>query len=522
MEAASLPWWEKRGTLAALILLSAVPLLWPDIAPLIDLPGHMARYRIELDLAHSPALQRFYEFRWGLIGNLGIDLLVVPLAPLLGLELAVKLIVLSVPPLTVAGFLWVAREVHGRVPPTALFAVPVAYNYPFIFGFANFALAMALAFLAFGLWLRLGRLGRLRLRAALFVPIALLLWLAHAFGWGTLGVLAFSAELVRAFDRERSRPRAALHAVLQCLPLAVPMALMLAWRSGAVAGETADWFNLRAKAGWLAMALRDRWAALDIAAVIVLVLLLFEGWRHPRLEFSRMLGMSALFLALVFLCLPRIVFGSAYADMRLAPYLLAVGVLAIRPRDGMPQGVARKLAAAGAAFFLIRTIASTASFALYDRDFDRELAALDHLPHGARVVAFTGVSCGRQWATSRFEHLPGLAVVRREAFSNDQWVLPGAQLLTVDYPAGGRFVADPSQMVTARPCPGTALLSLDEALRQVPRSAFDYIWLIAPPRHDPAALHGLVPVWRSGTSVLYRIGDPFGGRRDWEKSPLSG
>ena len=29
---------------------------------------------------------------------------------------------------------------------------------PFLFGFVNFALSMALAFLAFGLWLRLGRL----------------------------------------------------------------------------------------------------------------------------------------------------------------------------------------------------------------------------------------------------------------------------------------------------------------------------------------------------------------------------
>ena len=76
-----------------------------------------------------------------------------------------KLIVLAIPPLTVAGFLWVAREVHHRLPPTALFALPFAYGHPFMFGFVNFALSMALAFLAFGLWLRLARLGRLRLRA---------------------------------------------------------------------------------------------------------------------------------------------------------------------------------------------------------------------------------------------------------------------------------------------------------------------------------------------------------------------
>ena len=42
--------------------------------------------------------------------------------------------------MTVAGFLWVAREVHGRVPPTAFFALPFIYGYPFLFGFVNFTL----------------------------------------------------------------------------------------------------------------------------------------------------------------------------------------------------------------------------------------------------------------------------------------------------------------------------------------------------------------------------------------------
>ncbi|MEA3017765.1 MAG: hypothetical protein QOI38_2487, partial [Sphingomonadales bacterium] len=146
-----LRWWERRSTVALLVLLSALPLLWPDVPPLLDLPGHMGRYRVQLDGSTSPALQHYYSFEWRLIGNLGIDLLVMPLAAVFGLELAVKLIVITIPALTVAGLLWVAREVHGRIPPTALFAVPFAYNFPFLFGFVNYALSMALALLAFGL-----------------------------------------------------------------------------------------------------------------------------------------------------------------------------------------------------------------------------------------------------------------------------------------------------------------------------------------------------------------------------------
>ena len=149
-----------------------------------------------------------------------------------GLELAVKLIVLTIPPLTAVGLLWIAREVHGRIPATALFALPLAYSYPFQFGFVNFALSMALALNAFALWLRLARLGRLRLRAVLFVPIGFLLWLCHTFGWGVLGVLAFSAELIREHDRRKGL----VLAVDPCRP-PLPAARAAraadgAWRSG--------------------------------------------------------------------------------------------------------------------------------------------------------------------------------------------------------------------------------------------------------------------------------------------------
>src|SRR5688500_275252 len=325
--------WERSWFLIPFVLLTALPLAWPDVPPLIDLPGHMGRYRIQLDLPHSPDLARYYSFQWSLIGNLGVDLLVVPLAKLVGLELAVKLIVMAIPPLTVAGFLWIAREVHGRVTPTALFAAPFAYAYPFLFGFANFALSMAFAFLAFGLWLRLARLERFRLRAALFVPISALIWVTHTFGWGALGLLAFSAEAVRQHDRGHSYFQACLRSAVHCLALAPPVVPILLWRSGHVQGFTEDPFNIPAKLLSLLIVLRDRWLMWDTVSLGVILLLILRAIRSPRLELSRNLAASALVVALVFLLLPRIVFGSAYADMRLAPYIFALAVVGIRPRS---------------------------------------------------------------------------------------------------------------------------------------------------------------------------------------------
>ena len=214
-----LRWWETRRFAILLVLLSIVPLALPNVPPLVDLPGHMGRYRVQLDLAESEALQRFYTFEWRLIGNLGIDLLVVPLEMLFGLELAVKLVVLSIPPLTVAGLLLIAQVVHKGLPPTAALTLPFAYAFPFHFGFVNFCLSVALALLSFALWRWLAIKGRLRLRAAIFLPLSIILWVVHTFGWGVLGVLAYAAEMVRHRDEGKSWFRAWYLAAFDCLPL---------------------------------------------------------------------------------------------------------------------------------------------------------------------------------------------------------------------------------------------------------------------------------------------------------------
>ena len=502
-------WWERKWLLAALVLASAVPLLWPNVPPLVDLPGHLGRYHVQMNIAESAALQRFYEFEWALIGNLGVDLLVVPLAALIGLEPAVKLITLLIPPMTVAGLIWVAREVHGRVPPTAFFALPLAFNFPFMFGFLNFALSMALALLAFAFWLRLARLGRTGLRAWVFVPISILIWVCHAFGWGTLGVMAFSAELVRQIDLKRGFFKGFFKAGVHCLALAPPVLLMLLWRAGdEVSGQTGQWFKWWQKLNWVLMSLRDRWYWFDVGALAVIGLVLLVGlfwWK--RLEYSRNLAASAVFMAVVFVCLPRIVFGSNYADMRLAPYAIAIAVIAIRYRPAWVGRAGGVLAAAGLLFFAVRTGGTTVSLWLYDRAYDRELAAIEHVPRNARLVSFVGVTCRKQWAMTRLEHLPALALVRKGAFSNDQWSMSGAQLLTAKYPDDRWFSRDPSQQVLERPCRGERWLTLDQSLQRLPRGDFDYVWLIQPPAYDPRLVAGMQPVWQNGRSILYRIVD---------------
>lgn len=513
-------WWEQPAVLFAIALLSAVPLLWPEVPPLVDLPGHIGRYRVELDLGSSPHLKHFYEYRWALIGNLGVDLLILPLAPVLGLEQSVKLIVLLIPPLTVAGIFAVARQVHDGIPATALFAVPLVYSYPFTYGFINFALSMALALLAFALWLRLTREERFGTRALLFLPLSCLLWIVHAFGWGVLGLLAFAAELARLRAQLGTWRSAAPRAALQMLPLAPPLALMMIWRAGAVAGETGGVFSPVWKLYALVAALRDRWLVWDSLGVAVLLVLIGTALMDKRFAVSRRLAAPAVVIALAFLALPYKLFGSAYADVRLAPYAMLIAILAIRVRPGH-AALESSLAAAGAAFLLLRLAGNALSFGMAHAETQEKLQALTNIPPGAAVLTLTAGECGREWKLPRNWHLGGLLIARKHAFTNDQWELAGAQLLKVRYTPAAPFDNSDSLFIYSRKClarmsgnnaRGLPMRSTSEAFTQFPRDAFDYVWIIEMPEPKISAPPDLAVVWRGGDSILYRVARPGAAR----------
>ena len=196
---------------------------------------------------------------------------------------------------------------------------------------------------------------------------------------------------------------------------------------------------------------------------------------------------------------------SAYADARLLPYLFAVALLSIRlnkPGDGSAGNL---LAMLGLAFFAVRLAGTTVSLAIAANDQQGKLQAIDHLPHGARVASFYGLPTAEPWALPRDSHLSGLVIARREGFANDQWITANLTLLELKYRQADGFALNPSQVVRPNGEHDAVYRTIDEALAQVPRSSFDYIWLIEAPPYDKRLLNGLQPVWQGPGSALYRI-----------------
>ncbi len=500
-----LPWWQHRATIAALLLVAVAPLLLtPGLPALTDLPGHVARWHIAIAAPGSP-LNAYYRIDWAWVGNLGTDLPGVPLSRLVGALWAGKLIVLAIALATPAAMLWLSREAHGRIAPAALFALPFAFAWPFQLGFLNFALAQALAFAALALSIRLGRQGRTGLRAALHAPIGLILWTAHSAGWGMFGLMAFGAELARlrgdGSNRGRSWARAIGGAVLACLPLALPVLVMLAQRGGGQGAGAGDWFDPAVKLVWLLSSLRDRWQWFDLVSLGLAIVLLYTGLRDRRLGLVPLLGWPALLCLAAFLLLPRLLMGGAYVDMRMLPAAWALALLAIRP-PADPK-LAGRLALAGLAFFAVRSAAMTASLLLRGAEQRAELAALDHVPQGSAVLSLVARPCLTPWSDMRPEHLPAYAILQRDAFTNEQWAIAGQQYLHVRYKAAGAFRSDPSQLAYPAGCE-VGGGKLPDVLAHFPRTAFRHLWLIGARLPAPER-YGLRPIWSSESSALYEV-----------------
>lgn len=503
-------WWNTRWMFALAALATSVPLLWPRIPPLADLPGHMASYHVSTALGHSAVLQRFFDFHWQLVGNLGVDLAVVPLSALFGIELATKLVVILIPVLTALGLLLIAREAHGRMPAAAFAALPLVYNRPFLFGFVNYSLSAALALLGLALWLRWPGERRPLVRAAAFAVLAVVVWLSHAIGWVMLGAMCAAAEIATRRADGATWVQALIAAVIRCLGLLAPIVLI-------VLGPHADQSSV---AGWLAWhdlargaieMLRDRWLSWDLAATALLLALVGGAViRIGGLRLAPRAAWPALALCALFLLAPLQVNGSMFVNTRIAPYALALAIVAI---DASALSVSRRaaLAAAAALFCAVRLAGNIVSASLYDASFTRELAALDHVPSGARVLALTEMPCQKwynKWGEPRLEHLAGMATVRRDAFVNVLWDIKGLHLLTNHMEKAGWFRSDPSEFVSSVDhCP--FYNTPKSQLASAPLGVFTHLWMIGVPAGRKLSDTRLTPIWTNGTSILYRVRPGF-------------
>src|SRR3546814_18262974 len=84
--------WRPQGlAVAALLILAALPMLIATIPGASDYPNHLARHHVFAVVGQGTALDAYFSVDWRWVGNLGVDLPVLALTPLLGVEPATRL-----------------------------------------------------------------------------------------------------------------------------------------------------------------------------------------------------------------------------------------------------------------------------------------------------------------------------------------------------------------------------------------------------------------------------------------------
>ena len=486
----------------AIALLVALPILLPPVLPLADLGGHLGRYVIQLDAGRDPQLAQWYTFHWLLIPNLGVDLLVQALGPWLGIEAAVRTIVFATVFLQALGILAVSRVVHGRITPFAIFALPFVYAHSLLYGFLNYTLSLGLLWCSLALWIAMSDRSTARRRWAVFALVATLMWVCHLVGWALLCIAAGSQELVRQHERKGRLVPAAIASIGPLSCLLVPWIVkLLVLQPSTGTGQSSGFFRFSDKLAKVFQVFQDQWHPFDIVSVEIVVILIGWSWITGWTRLNRGLTLAALITALCVIVVPDRLLGSFFADQRLIEPALLFALLAIGLSGRGPSRLPHVLFVASALFAGARLVGNTVSLWQFGNRSAGDLKVLDALPRHAQMVTFRALACPPpiQWSIDRWTHLSGYAIERRHAFSNDQWQVPGAQLLRVHNPIAGPFATDNSQIVYERPCRGND--GLMARIERVP-PAVPFLWVLW--SSEPKALSGWEPLARNGGSVLYR------------------
>jgi hypothetical protein len=494
----------------ALAAVSMLPVLLARYPLCADCLNHMARLFV-LTAPDGAPIHHFYTVHWRLSANLGFEIVALPLAAVLPLEIVMKAVwALCVAGL--AGAVWFFhRGLFARTQDPLLLAAAAFYNLPLTSGFLGFMLGVTLALFAAGLWLRWrtritpGRLVAFNLLAGL----TLLFHIAAAAALA-LTVLALHGTSGRRFDIRRSAVAAAGF-VVPAMLFAV-MALLHPTMSGADSGTVS--FVALSK---LSLPVAPTFSG-NAAADIVGALLLWGGalavWRfggrlHPLLAVPLVVWLVTV------LALPNQIGNASGISQRLAllPALLLVASLQF------PHDRAKILTAA-----VCVSVAARIGLVLPDwRSHDSEIAGFRAMTLGVSPGAkLLTVSVPEQPHCLRHrwqpfdEHVPTLLAMDRAAFVSTIFADPNMQ--TIEPAAAVRGLASPNAGII--PWELLAAGDANEAgnVRAQPaairrfyprgwRRHYDYLVLvdtscaIAMPSSA-----GLTPVGASAPFRLYRIG----------------
>ena len=485
-------------TVAAIVVVAICPVLLVALPAMPDYPNHLARMYV-LAAAGTPDANPYYEVSRTLYPNLAMDLIVPPLARILGVEVASKVFLIATQLLMVSGAIALELAVKKRHEISGLAAVMLLYSFPFAWGFLNFQFGLGVALWGLAAWefVRGRTVGLQLVTHSLFVAV---IYLAHLF---VLGLYAATLGFLELSRLDRLRNGLVQFAIISA-PILGVFSVLLAPADRVGNGPT-EW-EVASKFRSIFQALNGysaELAAVEAAALIVLCYVLF---RTGKLSLSR----SGLWLAggfaLLFLATPYRLLGSAYTDVRVL--IAALLILPAYTMISMTRRVAALAIAVPIGVALINVAVTSAVWLSYQDDYAKLKASFTLLDRPSRVLVGDSTDEPGRLLELPMHHAPTLAVSAK-AMVTTLVALPGITSINVVKEHRNQAITEGMYSVPVSLPTLTALATGTDDPR-VPRflrhwtSEFDYLYLVGPRIANP--LPGRIEELTGGKLfTMYRI-----------------
>ncbi|MCC8940620.1 hypothetical protein H8A99_30300 [Bradyrhizobium sp. Arg68] len=412
-----------RAAYFALLALMTLPVLFP-IPRTADLVNHWARLTI-LSMPASDPLNAFYRVEWGVIPNLGIDLIYVVLTPLLSVDIIVRF-AFSLSFWLPAIGAWFLHGAWAQKPSPTILIVPVlSYNLVTTVGLVNYGIGIGIALIALGWWVSKKR-RRIAYDLLVVNAVAVVLFFCHLMAFAGFCIIF---GLLEATPRRGESFKTTFWRALQS-PLYVAVALVLVWSMPPMPSG----YQIVGQKFWIFVAPIFSGLPYEIqwgAGLAAMILALFATRLVVIVETARWTIYSFFILAVF---APSSIGTANFVDARLVVLWVYLALSATVARVPEPRHLTGVISAAVIVFACTRLALLLPEWKSYNGDVAEMRMAFSAIPLGSSVLAVTPPNC--EDPNLNFEYnLSTFAVIDRRAQVNTLFAGQGLQPLRARDPA---------------------------------------------------------------------------------------
>jgi len=438
-------------------VLSVIPFALVAQPPIVDFANHAARLDMACSMA-DPAVAAMYRYHLGIIPNLAIDLVNVPLCGLMGPSAVLRSVVI-VALMAIYGASWfIQRRLFERSNAFLLLMPAISFNLVTTMGYINFLAGIGILMIMIALAIRhdqklrsLLAIGNIGGAILFFCHIfALIIGLIFFFGWFLRG---------RPFEVRRVVTASVKTAAMFALPL---LLIPFVAESGAELAVSYD-----GKIRMLFALFMAQHSQTDIYGVLLLMPL-WLAFRFGPTTIHPSFRLPLLLVTLYVLIVPNQLMDAVDIDARSFVALAYLMLAAVSPlvRD---KRVSSGLMAGAAALIALHLYIAATSWVQFSRNVDEFRNATAILPEHAKVLSSMGDGTRSPPADRlTYSHLVSYATIDRRIFNPLEFTGVGMQPLSSVAPYAAFDVS------AALPYSGNLMLRLKNPDRALEKKAIKY------------------------------------------------